>query len=90
MNPAQKTLIRERFPRSVVPLGELIPAEDGKLRYVKPIRVEMYRSLLDAIEEFGAGTRVYACMERPEVWRKAFGRVPLSDPGLGESLVELF
>jgi spore photoproduct lyase len=90
MNPAQKVLIRERFPGSVVPLGELIPAEDGKLRYVKPIRIEMYRALLEAIGEFGAGTKVYACMERPEVWQKAFGRVPASDSELGESLVQIF
>lgn len=90
MNPAQKSLIRERFPNSVVPLGELVPAEDGKLRYVKPIRVKMYRTLLKAIDEFGAGTKVYACMERPEVWQKAFGRVPASDAELGESLVQIF
>ncbi len=90
MNPGQKASIRERFPKSIVPLGELIPAEDGKLRYVKPIRVEMYRRLLESIEDFGSGTRVYACMERPEVWQKAFGRVPSSDLELGKSLLQIF
>jgi spore photoproduct lyase len=90
MNPGQKGLIRQRFPGSIVPLGELVPAEDGKLRYVKPIRVEMYRKMLEWIEEFGQGINVYACMERPEVWRGAFGGAPHSDLALGEKLVELF
>lgn len=89
MNRAQRDLMKQRFPSSILPMGELIPAEDGKLRYFKPIRVEMYRKLQEWIELYGAGTKVYACMERPEVWKRAFGGQPVSDQALGQHLVEL-
>ncbi|UCF38206.1 MAG: radical SAM protein [Acidobacteriota bacterium] len=89
MQPGQLEIMKERFPNSILPLGELVPAEDGKLRYFKPIRTELYSSLRTWIEESGSGVKVYACMERPEVWRKAFGSSPESDEALGRYLVEL-
>jgi len=89
MTPSLLDVIRKRFPKSILPHGELIPAEDGKLRYFKPIRVEMYRKLSQWIQEFDQSTPVYACMERPEVWDKAFGGQPKSDEDLGKSLVNL-
>jgi spore photoproduct lyase len=73
MPAAQRQGIKERFPHSSLPYGELIPAEDGKLRYFKGIRLEMYRSLLFWIKEHAPSARVYTCMERPEVWRRVFG-----------------
>jgi spore photoproduct lyase len=89
MTPAQRELMKERFPRSILPYGELIPAEDGKLRYFKPLRTELYRRLLDWIEDRGPGVKVYACMERPEVWDKSFGTRPDSDSALGDYLVQM-
>jgi spore photoproduct lyase len=87
--PSMRSLIRRRFPSSILPRGEFVPAEDGKLRYFKPIRVEMYRKMTEWISEDGPGTAVYACMERPEVWRKAFGKEPLEDQLLGDSLIQI-
>ncbi len=87
MPSAQRDLMRSRFPQSGLTQGELIPAEDGKLRYFKPIRVELYRHLLECIRHRAPSVKVYACMERPEVWRKVFGRVPRDNRELGDELV---
>jgi len=82
-------VIRKRFPASILPLGELIHAADGKLRYFKPIRVEIYRRMIEWIRELGGEVPVYTCMERPEVQAKVFGSHYLSDRALGDSLVQL-
>jgi len=67
-----KEMMRKRFPNSFLPLGELVPSEDGKMRYFKPIRVGMYRKLLDWIRDKNSEIPVYACMESPSVWREVF------------------
>lgn len=80
LTPDLKQRMRERFPGSFLPLGEMAPAEDGKLRYVKPIRLRMYRRVHDWIRARASRrTAVYACMERPEVWTKVFQRQTPSD-----------
>ncbi len=84
-----KTVIDTRFPGSLVTLGELVPAVDGKLRYFKPIRTEIYHCMRNWIAEFAPSVPVYACMERPEVWAKAFGGASLSNQALGDSLVQV-
>jgi spore photoproduct lyase len=80
--------VRRRFPRSLLPLGELVPTEDGKLRYFKTIRLELYQRLVAWIREFGEDTPVYACMERPAVWNRAFGPNYPTGRDLGNSLIQ--
>lgn len=89
LSPTLKEIMKRRFPKSALPYGELILAEDGKFRYFKPIRVEMYQALVGWIEEFGQGTTVYACMERPQVWQKVFGKLIPTDEEIGDSLVQV-
>ena len=70
-----KEIMRERFPKSFLPLGELVPTEDGKMRYFRPIRIEMYRKVMSWIRALTSRTSVYICMENADVWNKVF-RVP--------------
>ena len=81
-SPGMKPIMRERFPRSRLPLGELVPCEDGKLRYFRPLRVEMYRKLLSWIKSSAPRVPIYFCMESPQVWRQVFGHTPSCDPAL--------
>jgi spore photoproduct lyase len=81
-----KQILRARFPRSLLPLGELVPGEDGKLRYFKPLRTEMYRSMLSWIRDHDAQVPVYLCMEKPEVWQKVFDWTPAGEPELQEAI----
>ncbi|MBI4445809.1 MAG: radical SAM protein [Acidobacteria bacterium] len=87
LTPALKQIMRERFPKSFLPLGELVPCEDGKLRYFKPLRVEMYARISGWIRERFQKTPVYMCMERPEIWEKVFGGIPSSEENLGNQLL---
>jgi spore photoproduct lyase len=69
--PALKPTIRARFPRTKIVYEELVPGKDGKLRYFRPLRLELYERLMDLIRE-GGGERIpiYLCMESAEIWRE--------------------
>jgi spore photoproduct lyase len=74
---ALKPVIEKRFPASLVTCGELIRGRDGKLRYFKPVRLDLYRQTAGLIKSLGGGrVPVYFCMEDEEVWEKGLGREP--------------
>jgi spore photoproduct lyase len=74
--PALKEVVRERFPRNRLMYAELVPGADGKLRYFKPIRIEMYTKMLTWMQRHTAETGLYLCMESQEIWHKVFGHAP--------------
>lgn len=82
--PGLKPIIRKRHPKSHITDEEFILAPDGKMRYLRPIRVEMYKLLLNAIRKCDPDACVYMCMESPRVWLEVFG----FDPG-PEGLVDM-
>ncbi len=85
--PAQMDrLIRTRYPRSALPLGELVPGEDGKWRYFRPLREEMFRWLYQRIKRYAPQVAVYLCMESDQVWRRSFGWSPKDSAGLARLL----
>ena len=84
--PALDDIIRRRFPDSRLPLGELVPGLDGKLRYFRPLRVEMFRHLNGEIVRRDRRAEVYLCMESPEVWGAALGRSPRGSTALSRCL----
>ncbi len=75
--PPLASIIRRRFPATKILSGELVPGQDGKLRYFKPIRLQMYRKMVRYIQSCG-GKQVplYFCMEDEEIWREALGFSP--------------
>lgn len=72
--PELKSIMEKRFPASPLPAGEWVPGLDGKLRYFKNRRVELYRRLREKFRKEAPGLTLYLCMETPEVWEKTFGR----------------
>lgn len=48
--------------------GELTVGEDHKYRYFRPLRVQMYRSVVEKAARMGIELPLYLCMESPEVW----------------------
>lgn len=74
--PALKDVVRERFPKSRLMYAELFPGTDGKMRYFKPLRTEMYAKMLGWIRRHTADTGLYLCMESQEIWQKVFGQAP--------------
>jgi spore photoproduct lyase len=71
-----KAIAEDRFPKTEVFLGELFPGRDGKFRYLKEIRVDMYRKMAEWLREVDPGLFVYLCMESKEVWERVFGWTP--------------
>ncbi len=65
-NRALKPIIKRKFPASRLLLGELVPGLDGKLRYFKPIRQEMFARLIEHIRSYSPDVPVYLCMENKE------------------------
>jgi spore photoproduct lyase len=74
--PQLNKLIKQRHRKSRAPFGELFQGKDGKLRYLKVIRQEMFRKIVQWIREVDPGIFVYLCMESPEIWDYVFGEVP--------------
>ncbi len=76
--PRTGDIIARRFPRSVIRTGELVSGTDGKKRYFKPVRIEMYRELAAEIAKGWPDAFIYLCMESPGVWQAALGQAPSS------------
>ncbi len=85
--PSLKPIIRRRHPGTHILDGEFINGLDGKMRYFKPIRIEIYSFIKEQIEKWkGDLEGVYLCMESDEVWQKGLGWSPGSSQGLSDYL----
>lgn len=74
--PSFKGVVNSRLPENRIFIHEFVPCRDGKYRYFAPLRVEMYRTLKNAIERRAPEVPVYLCMEAAHVWRKVYGGLP--------------
>ena len=78
-NPEMKRSMESYYPRSRATSAEMVLGDDGKMRYIKPLRKEMYAVLRDALRAAGAKeVFTYLCMERPDMWEHIFGPSPRS------------
>ncbi len=85
--PALKLIIRRRHPRTDILDGEFIHGLDGKMRYFKPLRIEIYSFLQEQIMKWaGDYPGLYLCMESNDVWREGLGWSPQSTAGLSSFL----
>lgn len=76
-NPGMKKKIENNYPQSRLTCAEMVSGDDAKVRYVKPVRIEMYRLILHEIHRYLRGDMpVYLCMERPDMWENIFGHCP--------------
>ena len=92
--PSLKETIRNRFPGTRILHEEMVRGLDGKLRYVRPLRVSMYRKVYDWLKEQDPDLFLYFCMEPPWVWEAVMGEAPTSNADLdyrfARSLYERF
>lgn len=78
-NPEMKRKIENNYPASKITAQEMILGDDNKFRYIRPVRVRMYRHLLDILRQNAADECfTYLCMERWNVWEEIFGKFPSS------------
>jgi spore photoproduct lyase len=73
--PGLGRIIRERFPKSYLRLEESAPCADGKYRYLKHLRLEMYQKIIGWLRRHFSAKRIgirpdmkiELCMESPQV-----------------------
>ena len=80
--PDLKSVIQRRFPESKIIYGEFITGLDRKIRYFKPLRIELYQSVISDIRRYAPDVTLYFCMEDDDVWKKCLGFVPREKGGL--------
>jgi len=84
--PFLKRVIRRRFPKTRILDGEFIPGLDGKMRYIKSARINMYAFMREKLEQWGVRSGLYLCMESGDVWEKALGWSPDNSERLSDYL----
>ena len=94
-NPEMKKKIENNYPDSRLTCAEMVLGDDSKVRYVKPLRVEMYRLLYKELKKYILPeSLVYLCMERWDMWDKVLGWHPDSAEALdvyfSESILSRF
>lgn len=67
--PSLARTIRERNPETDLLLDEFVPCIDGKYRYFRQIRSEVYKKIGKVIRTINRDVPISLCMETPEVWR---------------------
>lgn len=84
--PGLKRAMRTRFPQTQLLTGEQVLCPDGKLRYFQPLRVSMYRKMVQWIRRSAPTVKIYLCMETREVWEQVFGYAPTCEKELGNQM----
>lgn len=74
--PPLKEVILKRFPQSRILYEELIRGTDGKFRYFKPLRIQLYENIVKNIGKTGREIPLYFCMESGEIWKKILKKEP--------------
>jgi spore photoproduct lyase len=71
-SPKLKKIIRLRFPDCKIFYDQLDIDFDGKIRYLKPIREEMFKKMNAFIKSYSSDIDTYLCMEKLSTCRTAF------------------
>lgn len=85
--PALKNIGTKRFPQSRIYYQEFIEGLDGKSRYFRPHRVELYQHVYKLLKSRAHNkTCIYFCMESDEIWQEVMGYTPGERGGLPHML----
>ncbi|SPD72659.1 conserved hypothetical protein [uncultured Desulfobacterium sp.] len=84
--PELKGIIRRRHQKSCVLNGEFIVGLDGKMRYFKPIRLELFSFMQEKLNKWHPDMGIYLCMESDDVWKMSLGWSPKDSEGLSRFL----
>lgn len=84
--PGLKQVIEQRFSESSICYGEFILGLDNKMRYFKPLRIHLYKTLVSHLKRYASDLMVYFCMEDEDVWQKTMGFFPAKEGELGALL----
>ncbi|MBN2399049.1 MAG: hypothetical protein JXI33_01775 [Candidatus Aminicenantes bacterium] len=78
-----------KHSRSQLFWGELIQGQDGKYRYFKPLRLELFRFVIQEIKkQLASEVPLYLCMEDADSWQEIFPEIPASESTINHYLYE--
>jgi spore photoproduct lyase len=86
--PPLKPVIQKRFPDSQVFSGEQITGLDGKIRYIKPLRIAMYKAIAKALHQNLGDVFIYFCMESQDIWEKILEKSPKNNLEIDRAFAE--
>ena len=70
--PGLKQIAERRFSDNLMYYqGEFFADTDGKLRYPRALRINIYKKMAGWIKSFKIPAWVYLCMEPEEIWKEA-------------------
>jgi spore photoproduct lyase len=84
--PWLKPIIRKRHPATCVLDGEFVMGLDGKMRYFRPLRSNLYAYIRENLEKWHPNLGLYLCMESDAVWKSSMGWSPGDTLGLSNYL----
>jgi len=82
--PNLKSVIKDRHSETRLFTEEHVPCEDGKYRYLRPLRNEAYATIREMLLQRSSDLSVYMCMETKEIWEGVTGKLPRSDEKLDQ------
>jgi spore photoproduct lyase len=82
--PNLKKVIKERHEGTQLFTQEQLPSEDGKFRYLRPLRNQAFETLRRMVKDRSSDVNVYLCMETKEIWEGVTGKMPRSDKKLDQ------
>ncbi|MFH1878594.1 MAG: spore photoproduct lyase family protein [Candidatus Omnitrophota bacterium] len=69
--PGLKQIAEERFGDNLMYYqGEFVPDTDGKLRYPRAARMDIYKKMVQWIRAFDTSAWIYLCMEPASSWQE--------------------
>jgi spore photoproduct lyase len=78
-----------KHPDSRLFEGELIKGHDGKYRYFKPLRLELFHYMKQKVSEIiSDNVPLYLCMEDKEVWEAVLPEIPPNEEAVNKYLYE--
>ncbi|MDY0132548.1 MAG: radical SAM protein [Desulforegulaceae bacterium] len=84
--PDLKDIIKKRFSDSKIWCGEFFLGTDNKMRYLKTLRIDVFKSIHDEFMKIDQNLCLYFCMEDDKVWERVFGYPPKAKGGLANIL----
>jgi spore photoproduct lyase len=81
--PSLKGIGTSRFPHSRIFYQEFVAGLDGKSRYFRAQRENLYQHIHEQLtKNISSDTCLYFCMESDEIWQKVFGYSPDKKGGI--------
>jgi spore photoproduct lyase len=86
--PGYKDIIQEKFPDEELTLEEMFPGIDGKYRYLKNKRINIYKTIKGFLNTYTKKPFIYLCMETGNVWHSVFNNYYESSESLEKDFSE--